>query len=141
MKTLIAMAVLVVASSAHADGVAGVYDIKLEEMANNCSTPPIAMRAGTLRLEVKQKSLTANIETIPQMNGVASNNNKIEAKTPKVAPTTVQGLDAKYSIGGRLSDAGMLDLVLVAEYSTKGKPYCTQSWRVSGQKSTDAPKK
>ena len=139
MKALAVLLLLV--TSARADGLAGVYDIKLEEMANNCSPPPIAMRAGTLRLEVKQKSLTVNIETIPQLAGVASHNNKHEAKTAKVAPTTVQGLDAKYSIGGRLSDAGLLDLVLVAEYSAKGKPYCTQSWRVSGQRSTDAPKK
>ena len=129
------------ASSARGDDLAGNYDIKLDEMANNCSPPPIAFRAATLRLDVKQKSLTVNIETIPQMAGVAAANNKIEAKTLKVAPTTVQGLDAKYSIAGRLSEAGILDLVLVAEYSAKGKPYCTQSWKVSGQRATDKPKK
>src|SRR5512140_1482360 len=118
-RSVLVASFLLAAASAHADdSLAGSYDIKLEEMANNCSPPPIAFRAATLRLEIKGKSLTVNIETIPQMAGVASSNNKIEAKTLKVQPTTVQGLDAKYEIAGRQTDAG-LDLVLVADYQTK----------------------
>ena len=66
---------LLAAASAHADdSMTGSYDIKLEEMANNCSPPPIAFRAATLRLEIKGKSLTVNIETIPQMAGVGKIN-------------------------------------------------------------------
>ncbi len=118
-----------------------MYDIKLEEMAHDCSPPPVTMKTSTLRLEVKRDSLTINIPTIPQMVGVAAKGNKISAKTTKVQATIVGGLDGRYTIAGRLTDDGALDLVLVAEYSVQGKPYCTQSWHVGGtrQKRPRAP--
>jgi hypothetical protein len=125
--------------AARADDLAGTYDVKLEEQSTNCSPPPVSFRVSTVRIDVKQKSLLVNIDTIPQMNGIDNGTGKISAKTPKVAATTVQGLDGTYSIAGREVD-GLLDLLLVAEYSTKGKPYCTQSWRVSGQKTTTKKK-
>jgi hypothetical protein len=122
---------------ARADDLPGTYDIKLDDMANDCSPPPVSMKTSTLRLEVKADSLLINIPTIPQMAGVAAKGNKVNAKTPKVLPTTVQGLDGRYTIAGRLrSEDSVLDLVLVAEYSVKGKPYCTQSWHVLGSKQT-----
>jgi len=138
---VVCVVVAAAASAARADdGVSGTYDIKIDEMANNCSPAPVALQQKTLRVDVKSSSLSVDIETIPMMSGNASKNGRISAKTAKVMPTTVGGLDGKYSIAGHSNDKG-LELVLVAEYSRSDtkKPYCTQSWTITGKKSTGAP--
>ena len=125
--------VAVCASPALADDVAGSYEVKFEEMSTNCSPPPVTYTRGVVRVDVS-KSLRVNIETIPQMVGMPAKSGKINAKTKKKVATTVQGLDGKYGISGRVDDNGVLQLVLVAEYTRQdnGKPHCTQSWNVSG---------
>nr|HEX4318829.1 hypothetical protein [Kofleriaceae bacterium] len=135
MKLAVAFAVALAAigglsAVAAADDLNGNYDLKLVDNGSSCSTPPVTMRSATLRIEVKQGTLRANIPTIPQMTGVAKGD-AVDAKTTKVAPSTVQGLDATYALAGKLQD-GMLALSLEADYSVKGKPYCTQSWKVTG---------
>ena len=134
------------ASVASADDVAGSFDVKFDEMGHNCSPPPVALGRGKVNIasNAKKSSLTVNIETIPEMVGVPQKGGKVNAKTVKVVPTTVQGLDARYSIAGKVDDGGMLQLVLVAEYIKQAdkKPYCTQSWNVTGLRGTaDKPDK
>ena len=87
-----------------------------------------------MKVDVAKRSLRVNIETIPQMVGIPAKSGKINAKTTKKVATTVQGLDGKYGVSGRVDDNGVLQLVLVAEYTRQdnGKPHCTQSWNVSG---------
>jgi hypothetical protein len=147
MRTTVVAAVLCVAvlsSAAYADDVSGTYDVKFDEMGHNCKPPPVALGRSKLTIGVnaKKSSLTVNVETIPEMAGVPQKGGKVNAKTIKgdkgVLPTTVQGLDAKYSIAGKVDDGGMLQLVLVAEYIKHDdkKPYCTQSWNVTGLKGT-----
>ena len=123
-----------------ADDVAGSYDAKFEEMSTNCSPPPVAYTRGTVRVDVFKNTLKVNIETIPEMVGIPAKSGKINAKTTKKKATTVQGLDGKYGVSGRVDDNGVLQLVLVAEYTRQdnGKPHCTQSWNVSGVRSTGA---
>src|SRR4051812_43675646 len=123
-----------------ADDVSGSYDAKFEEMSTNCSPPPVAYTRGNVRIDVTKGSLKVNIDTIPQMAGIPAKSGKISAKTIKKQATTVQGLDGKYGVSGRVDDNGVLQLVLVAEYtrSDNGKPHCTQSWNVSGVRSTGA---
>jgi hypothetical protein len=116
------------------------YDVKFDEMATTCSPPPVALARSKVNISTnpKKNSLTVNIETIPEMAGVPQKGGKVNAKTIKgsngVVPTTIQGLDAKYSIAGKIDDGGMVQLVLVAEYVKHDdkKPYCTQSWNVTG---------
>jgi hypothetical protein len=151
MRTTLAVLVLVALSAAaYADDVSGTYDVKFDEMGHNCNPPPVALGRSKLMITInaKKSSLTVNIETIPEMAGVPQKGGKVNAKTIKgdkgVLPTTVQGLDAKYSIAGKVDDGGMLQLVLVAEYVKHDdkKPYCTQSWNVTGVKGTpDKPDK
>ncbi len=124
------------ATAASADDVGGTYDIKFEEMASNCKPIPVTLTRGKMTIEVKKGSLTVNTDLIPQMAGVPAKNGKIDAKTTKFVPSTFQGLDGKYSVAGRVDDNGVIAVVLVAEYQnheTK-KPFCTQSWNVSGTK-------
>lgn len=132
-------AVFIIAVSASsgralANDVAGSYEVKFEEMSTNCSPPPVTYTRGTVRVDIGKSSLRVNIETIPQMVGIPAKSGKINAKTTKKVATTVQGLDGKYGISGRVDDNGVLQLVLVAEYTRQdnGKPHCTQSWNVSG---------
>ena len=138
---VITSAVLLVAiSSARAEDIAGSYDVKFEEMGHNCNPPPVALGRSKLAITTfpKKNALSVNIETIPVMDGIPQKGGKINAKTSKVLATTVQGLDAKYSIAGKIDEGGILQLVLVAEYIKHDdkKPYCTQSWNVTGAKGT-----
>ena len=138
---LVAASVLAVASFAatpsFAQDIAGTYEVKFEEMSTNCDPPRFSYNRGTVKIDVGKSSLRVNIDTIPQMAGVPAKSGKITAKTPKKLPTTVQGLDGKYSVSGRVDDSGVLQLVLVAEYTKAGesKTLCTQSWNVSGVRS------
>lgn len=129
------------ATPALADDVSGVYDVKFEEMSTNCSPPPVTYTRGKVTIEAK-KSLTVNIETIPLMAGVPAKSGKINAKTTKKLASTVQGLDGKWGVSGRVDENGVLQLVLVAEYTRQdnGKPHCTQSWNVSGVRQSSSAK-
>jgi len=141
MRSFLVLALVAAAGSvAFAEDASGSYDVKFDEMATTCTPPPVALARSKVNIatNVKKNSLTVNIETIPEMAGIPQKGGKVNAKTVKgsngVVPTTVQGLDAKYSIAGKIEDGGMLQLVLVAEYIKHDdkKPYCTQSWNVTG---------
>lgn len=140
MRTLFALVLVAsLGSVVRAEDAAGSYDVKFEEMGHNCNPPPVALGRGKLVIATKKNSLVVNIDTIPEMAGVPEKGGKVNAKTVKGAvPTTVGGLDAKYSIAGKIDDGGMLQLVLVAEYIKHDdkKPYCTQSWNVTGLRGT-----
>lgn len=146
MRTLLAPLVVSVVvagfgSVASAEEVAGSYDVKFDEMGHNCTPPPVALGRSKLVIgsNPKKNSLTVNIDTIPEMAGIPQKGGKVNAKTLKGAvPTTVGGLDAKYSIAGKIEDGGLVQLVLVAEYIKHDdkKPYCTQSWNVTGVRGT-----
>jgi hypothetical protein len=82
-----------------------------------------------------------NIETIPQMVGGKPKKGSFKATTSTAKATTVQGLDAKYTISGRVDESGVIALVLVAEYQANKKPYCVQSWNISGVRATEPKKK
>jgi hypothetical protein len=151
MRTRPVLALLFVAalaSPAAAQKVDGAYEVKFEEMSTNCDPPRFAYTRGVVRIDTAKSSLRVNIETIPQMAGVPGKSGKISAKTPKKVATTVQGLDGRYSVSGRVDDTGVLQLVLVAEFSKTGetKTMCTQSWNISGvrqaaEKAPDKPVK
>jgi hypothetical protein len=136
MRTLFALVLVAnLGSVVRAEDAAGSYDVKFEEMGHNCNPPPVALGRGKLTIATRKNSLVVNIDTIPEMAGVPEKGGKVNAKTVKGAvPTSVGGLDAKYSIAGKIDDGGMLQLVLVAEYIKHDdkKPYCTQSWNVTG---------
>lgn len=126
----------------------GAYEVKFEEMSTNCDPPRFAYARGMVKLDSAKSSLRVNITTgstgamIPQMAGVPGKSGKISAKTPKKQATTVQGLDGTYRVSGRVDETGVLQLVLVAEFSVAGqtKTLCTQSWNLSGVRQATAEK-
>ena len=141
MRTiLLTLAGILAASPALAQGpnVAGTYEAKFEEMSTNCDPVRFTYTRSIVRVDTVKKSLKVNIETIPQMVGIPAKSGKINAKTPKKLATTITGIDGKYHVSGRVDDSGVLDLVLVAEFTRQdnGKPLCTQSWNLRGVKQT-----
>ena len=145
MRTQLLVGVLVLAATssafAQAPAVAGTFDVKFEEAGSTCSPPPVTYRTGKVVIEEKKPGVLVNIETIPEMVGGPAKKGSFKATTSTAKATTVQGLDAVYKISGRVDESGVLAVVLVAEYQAKGKAYCTQSWNISGVKSTDTKKK
>jgi len=132
---LAAAAITAGAAPARADNkaVTGTYDVKYDEVSNNCTNVGMTFRRGTLTIAEKRGSLTVDIERIPMMVGSRPKHGKVKAHS-KLGPSSIRGLDGKFSIAGRVDD-GVLQMVFVAEYYVKGKPLCTQSWNVSGLRS------
>lgn len=108
----------------------GVYEVRFEEVANNCTNVGMALGRGQLTVEKKKNNISVDIERIPVMNGVPGKNGKLRASS-KLGVTSIAGLDGKFSVAGAVT-AGTLALVFVAEYYVKDKSLCTQSWNVSG---------
>ncbi len=124
--------VLVASSSALAQEVAGTFDVKFDEAGSTCNPAPVTYTRGKVVVEDTKRGVTVNIETIPQMFGGPAKKGSFKASTTKQVATTVQGLDAKYTISGRIDESGVIAVVLVAEYQANKKPYCVQSWNISG---------
>lgn len=123
------LALLAVATPAQAQEVVGTYDVKYEEIANNCTSTGLALRNGKLSIRQEKKQILVDIERIPLMTGSPSKTGAVRA-TSKTGPTSIEKLDGKFSVAGRVDSA--LSLVLVAEYYVDKKPLCTQSWNVAG---------
>jgi hypothetical protein len=147
MRTLRPVAALLFVAAAATPAFAqskvdGAYEVKFEEMSTNCDPPRFAYTRGVVRINTAKSSMRVNIETIPQMAGVPGKSGKINAKTPKKSATTVQGLDGTYRVSGRVDETGVLQLVLVAEFTKTGetKTLCTQSWNLSGVRQATADK-
>lgn len=139
--TLLAGVFLLVAStSAFAQDVAGTFDVKFDEAGSTCNPPPVTYTRGKLVVEENKQGITVNIETVPQMVGGHPKKGSFKATTSTAKATTVQGLDAKYTISGRVDESGVIGLVFVAEYQANKKPYCVQSWNISGIRSGSTKK-
>lgn len=135
LVTVGALAALVAAASpALADDAAGTYDVKYEEVADNCTTG-LSMSKGELNIRQEGKQVVVDIARLPKMYGKPSKSGVVRATSPK-GRTSIEGLDGKFSIAGRAD--GTLELVLVAEYYVKDSALCTQSWNVTGSKKADA---
>ena len=115
---------------------AGAYDVKYDESANNCTNTGMSLKHGSLKIDSKSSdALTVDIERIPLMSGKPSKGGYLKA-TSKLGPTSIEGLDGKFSVAGHVDD-GVLSLVFVAEYYAQKKPLCMQSWNISGLRSAD----
>ena len=122
----------------NAGEVYGQYDVRYEEVSSNCETTSIAMSRGTIDITKKKSQLVVDILRFPLMYGAPSKGGKVRAAS-KVEKSSIDGVDGKFSVAGRV-DEGLIQLVFVAEYYVKGKPLCSQTWNVSGQKSSSAEK-
>ena len=137
------LSVMALAAPASAQNVVGSYEAKFEEMSTNCDPVRFTYTHSSVTISTVKSTLHVNIPTIPDLTGVPAKSGKINAKTTKKVATTIDGIDGKYHVSGRVDDNGVLELVLVAEFtrSDNGKPLCTQSWNLRGVRQSDAPAK
>jgi hypothetical protein len=138
-KLAVLAGVLLATGVAHAD-VAGVYEVKYEEVSSNCTTTKLAYGPGPVRVKVRGNQLVVDIDRTPEMVGAPPKNGKISAKS-KLAGTMVDGMKGVFSVAGRITTEGTLYLVMTGEYSANGKPLCTQTWNLSGAKQASPPAK
>jgi hypothetical protein len=112
--------------------VTGTFEVKYEEVANNCTAAStgISLARGTVGVSKKAKLVVVDIERFPTMQGSQAKGGQLKAAS-KVGPSPIQGADVKVSIAGRVED-GLISGVFVADYYVGKKPLCTQSWKVSG---------
>jgi len=116
--------------------VAGTYDVRYEEVSSNCSKTSIALARGQVDITRKGKQLIVDIQRFPLMYGASARAGKVRASS-KITKSSIEGVDAKTSVAGKVEE-GLIQLVFVAEYYVEGKPLCSQTWNVSGQKSSSA---
>lgn len=116
-------------AAAQPSEVAGTYDVKYEEVANNCTNVGMALGRGTLKITKTGATVSVDIERIPVMSG-AVNKTKIKVAS-KPGPTSIAGLDGKFSLAGAVVES-TVSFVFVAEYFSQNKALCTQSWNISG---------
>jgi uncharacterized protein related to proFAR isomerase len=126
----VALLVWLAASTSYADDVVGAYDVKYEEVANNCSNTGMSLTRGKVNIRKEKNLLVVDIERIPLMSGSPNKSGAVRA-TSKIGATVIGGVDGKFSVAGRVDDSG-LQLVFVAEYYVKGSALCTQSWNLAG---------
>lgn len=119
-------------SKAKGEDVVGTYDVRYEEVSSNCTQTSIALARGTLDIEVAKKKLTVDIQRFPKMVGSPGRGGKVRASS-KIERSSIEGVDGKFSVAGKVTE-GLIQLVFVAEYYVKGKPLCSQTWNVTGQK-------
>src|SRR3954470_13289906 len=83
LRAALGFAVLVVAAPAHAEDLAGSYDVKFEPVSSNCEHPLAYPQHGTLKIEVKGGDVQVDIERTPRMVGKSTKSSKISVKSPK----------------------------------------------------------
>jgi hypothetical protein len=130
MPVLMALAAPSVAAAE--DTPVGTFEVKFEEVANNCNNVGMAFGRANVMVEKKKGALSVDIERIPLMSGPIGKGGKLKAQS-KMGATSIAGLDGKFSIAGSVVE-GTISLVFVAEYYVKDKALCTQSWNVSGMR-------
>ncbi|MDX2089109.1 MAG: hypothetical protein SFX73_14725 [Kofleriaceae bacterium] len=134
LATSVGVAILLTSSLAAAD-VAGTYDVKFEEVSNNC-TSPLRYPHGRLTVKVKSSTVTVDVERTPSMQGSVTKAGKVSAKS-KSGSTPVGGMNGVFSVAGKITPEGMLSLVMIGEYTDAAngnRALCTQSWNVAGSK-------
>ena len=136
LSVLAGVATALAATSARAD-VSGIYEVKYEEVSTNCTTQRLTYPPGVLKVKVKGNSMIVDIDRTPEMVGVPNKTGKVSAKS-KPGNTMIGGMDGVFSVAGRITEDGMLHLVMVGEYSANGKSLCSQSWNVSGPRTAGA---
>jgi hypothetical protein len=124
-------------STAQADP-GGVYDVKFDEVTTNCASP-LKYPHGKLTIVIKGNQITVDIDRTPLMSGIPAKNGKISAKS-RLGTTMVEGMSGVFSVAGKVTPEGQLSLVMVGEYTSNGKPLCTQSWNITGPRADAQPK-
>ena len=137
MRPVLVLGVVVAASAAWAGKptpIAGDYAVDLKEVSNTCPNGGLALPKQTLTIEARNGSKQIKVHLAPTaiMRGSIDKKARVKARA-KRGRTAIEGLLGEFDVAGTIN-AGKVDFVLVGQYYTSGRPYCVQSWTVTGQK-------
>lgn len=139
LGTIVLAGLVLAAAPARADtvAVAGRYDVKFEEVSTNCTTQQLQYKPMTMDVKTRGNGVVIDLDLTPLMTGSQQKTGKLSAKS-KPGNTMIDGMSGVFSVAGHVGADGAITLVMVAEYSDAkaNKPLCTQSWNVTGMRST-----
>jgi hypothetical protein len=135
MRTLAVLLALAFATPAFADDGTGTYDVTYADAGSTCTANPVTLTKGKLTIAVKKGALGVSFDPAFQLVGTPTKDGTINAKTAKLIGTSMGGLSARYSVVGHAQN-GTLQLALTAQYIRQdtNKPFCAQTWNVTGAK-------
>src|SRR5258708_31585253 len=102
-SAVLGLALLATTARAHADDLAGAYEVKFEQLSSNCEHPLAYPQRGSIKIDLKGGDLQVDIDRTPLMVGKPTKNGKISAKSPRPGHTPVEGMDGVFSVAGRVT--------------------------------------
>ncbi len=113
--------------------ITGHYAVRFKQVANSCATAGIALGEGTIDVTQTGTKLEVSIPITAIMRGSVDDRGKFRARA-KRGGTAIQGVQGEFSVAGSVVE-GKLELTLVAQYFSDGKPLCQQTWNARGKRS------
>lgn len=111
----------------------GSFDSEFEVVADNCKGEGLKLSKAIVNVSESGRQVNVRIPELPTLSGRTGRKGKIRAEAS--APTKTPGLSARYGLNARIS-GDKLQGVFVAEYFRADKPQCTQSFSLSGKRSS-----
>ena len=113
--------------------VAGAFDVRFDEVSDNCKDTGMNLLRSTVELgEPKKGKVDVTIPMVPFMKGIVSRGGKFKAEI-KRGKTGIEGVDGRFSVTGRV-EGDKVQFLFIAEYYRGEKPLCTQSWNAAGSR-------
>jgi hypothetical protein len=113
---------------------AGTYQVEMKEVSNTCPNGGLNLSSKELTIEARDRSKQVKVLFPPAaiMRGSIDRQARVKARARR-GGTSIEGLLGEFSVAGSVAE-GKLELVLVGQYFASGRPYCVQSWNVTGAK-------
>jgi len=128
-----------VARADHAEAIAGRYQVTYAAVTSNCDRAGLQVSRGEMTVTARKASgieVALDVEGVPTMAGSARKGGRIKASS---ALTAVRGKDGKFSIAGTIkADGSLASMLFVVEFYDGGKAHCTQTWSMSGARSSSS---
>jgi hypothetical protein len=138
MRTFAVLLALAGATPAFADTGSSTYDVTYSDAGTTCTANPVTLTKGKLTIAIKKGAVSVSFDPAFKLAGTVTKDGAISAKTATLIGTSVGGLSARYSVVGHAQN-GTVQLALTAQYVRQdtNRPYCAQTWSVTG--ATSAP--
>lgn len=116
-------------SVALAQPASGNYNVKYEQVADDCDGDGLTLAPGTITLDGDDAKLEVRIPSVTPMKGRRTADGKFKAQAQ--GPGAKPDLRGKYSVSGKTT-RDSIEMVFIAQFYRGKRPLCTQSWTVSG---------
>lgn len=110
----------------------GDYDVTFTRAGSTCDPNPTDFDKGIVTFTRSGKKVKVVVPLLGTLRGTVKKEGAFEA-TSRRGSSGVAGIDGEYALSGTAKDADV-ELVIVARYFVKGRPYCETSWNARGSK-------